>query len=191
MKKALEDTDFENIKSYLLEGNEGALPDHQRAMLDRWVSAAKLLDKNPVTKNAVAILQAKYPGLSRAQGYEDCRNAVRLFNSKQTFDYDLWRSWLLNDIVDLCVKAKETGNLKAWAAGQANLIKALGEAPSQDIDPRLIEKNPITVAIQVNSNSYQVDLNKFLSMPLDSRTKIADALIVPATAADIEDIMRS
>ena len=59
MRKALEDQDFENIKSYLLEGNEAALPAHQKLMLDRWVAASKLLDKNPVMKNAVAIPQAR------------------------------------------------------------------------------------------------------------------------------------
>ena len=67
MRKALEDQDFENIKSYLLEGNEAALPAHQKLMLDRWVAASKLLDKNPVMKNAVAILRLKFPGLSRTQ----------------------------------------------------------------------------------------------------------------------------
>lgn len=84
MRKALEDQDFENIKSYLLEGNEAALPAHQKLMLDRWVAASKLLDKNPVMKNAVAILRLKFPGLSRTQAYEDCRNAIRMFNSKKT-----------------------------------------------------------------------------------------------------------
>ena len=39
MRKALEDQDFENIKSYLLEGNEAALPAHQKLMLDRGVKA--------------------------------------------------------------------------------------------------------------------------------------------------------
>lgn len=191
MKDKLEDRNFEAIKAYLLEGNESALPAHQRAMLDRWVAAAKLLEKSPVMKNAVAILQVKYPGLSRAQAYQDCKDAIRLFNTKQTFDYDLWRTWLLNDIVELCQKAKETGNLKAWATAQANLIKAIGDAPVQDIDPRLIEKNPITVAIQVNNNSYNVDLNKLLSMPIGARAKFADALIAPATDQDIAEIMQS
>ena len=151
----------------------------------------ELLEKNPVTKNAVAILQAKYPGLSRTQAYEDCRNAVRMFNSKQTFDYELWRNWLLNDIIELCQKAKDTGNLKAWAAAQANLIKALGEAPENNIDPRLLEKHQIVIPIQVNNNTYNLDLNKFLNIPIDQRTRIADALINPATDDDITEIMNS
>ena len=177
--KALEDQDYETIKSYILEGNESTLPLRQREMLNRWVSASKLLEKNPVTKNAVAILQAKYPGLSRTQAYEDCRNAVRMFNSKQTFDYEL------------CQKAKDTGNLKAWAAAQANLIKALGEAPENNIDPRLLEKHQIVIPIQVNNNTYNLDLNKFLNIPIDQRTRIADALINPATDDDITEIMNS
>lgn len=191
MKQALEDQDYKVIQEYLLEGNEAALPAHQRVLLDRWVAASKLLERNPVMKNAVAILQAKYLGLSRTQAYEDCRNASRMFNSKKDFDFDLWRNWLLNDIVDLCQKARETGNLKAWAAAQANLIKALGDAPAQDIDPQLLEKHQIIIPIQVNNNTYNMELNKFLKIPVEQRTRIAEALIAPVTGQDIIDIMES
>jgi hypothetical protein len=191
MRKALEDQDFENIKSYLLEGNEAALPAHQKLMLDRWVAASKLLDKNPVMKNAVAILRLKFPGLSRTQAYEDCRNAIRMFNSKKDFDFDLWHNWLLDDIIKLCIKARESGDLKSWALAQRNLIAALGEAPAQDIDPKLLEKHPIVIPIQVNNNTYNVDFNKFLSLSIDQRTKLADALVAPATDEDIIKIMKS
>lgn len=191
MKGALEDQNYKVIEEYVLSGRKNALPASQREMFDRWVAASKLLEKNPVMKNAVAILQAKYPALSRTQAYEDCRNAVRFFNTKKDFDFDLWHTWLLNDIADMCMKAKETGNLKAWAAGHANLIKALGDAPAQDIDPCLIEKNPVVIAMQVNNNSYHVDLNKLLSMSIDQRSKFVDALIAPATDAEIEEIMES
>ena len=83
--KALEDQDYETIKSYILEGNESTLPLRQREMLNRWVSASKLLEKNPVTKNAVAILQAKYPGLSRTQAYEDCRKGKRSWRDPRPY----------------------------------------------------------------------------------------------------------
>ena len=191
MRKALEDQDFENIKSYLLEGNEAALPAHQKLMLDRWVAASKLLDKNPVMKNAVAILRLKFPGLSRTQAYEDCRNAIRMFNSKKDFDFDLWRNWLLDDIIKLCIKARESGDLKSWALSKRNLIAALVEATAQDIDPKLLEKHPIVIPIQVNNNTYNVDFNKFLSLSIDQRTKLADALVAPATDEDIIKIMKS
>ena len=191
MRNALEDQDFEKIKAHVLEGNEAALPAHQRVMLDRWIAASKLLDKNPVLKNAVAILRLKFPNLSRTQAYEDCRNAIRMFNSKKDFDFDLWRNWLLEDIVNLCTKARETGDLKAWALAQRNLIKALGEAPAEDIDPKLLEKHQIIVPIQINNNTYNFDLNKFLSMPINLRAKISDALIAPATDEDILKIMES
>jgi hypothetical protein len=175
----------------LLEGNEAALPAHQKLMLDRWVAASKLLDKNPVMKNAVAILRLKFPGLSRTQAYEDCRNAIRMFNSKKDFDFDLWHNWLLDDIIKLCIKARESGDLKSWALAQRNLIAALGEAPAQDIDPKLLEKHPIVIPIQVNNNTYNVDFNKFLSLSIDQRTKLADALVAPATDEDIIKIMKS
>ena len=189
--KALEDQNYELIKAAVLEGSESSLPASQRVVLDRWVSASKLLEKNPVTKNAVAILQTKYPKLSRTQAYEDCRNATRMFCTKANFDFDLWHTWLLNDIVDLCIKAKASGNLKAWAAAQANLIKALGDAPTQDLDPRLIEQNKVTLNIQVNNNTYNRDFNKFLEMDIKDRTQITDALIIPASDDDIVEIIQS
>ena len=191
MRKALEDQNFENIKAYILEGNEKSLPEHQRIILDRWLCASKLLDRNPVMKNAVSLLRLKFPGLSRTQAYEDCRNAIRMFNSKKDFDFDLWRNWLLEDIVNLCAKARETGDLKAWALAQRNLINALGEAPAEDIDPKLIEQHQITVAIQDNNNTYNFPINKLLSMPITTRTKVADALISPASDEDIINIIES
>ena len=106
------------------------------------------------------------------------------------FPSDIGKAYVL-DIIELCQKAKDTGNLKAWAAAQANLIKALGEAPENNIDPRLLEKHQIVIPIQVNNNTYNLDLNKFLNIPIDQRTRIADALINPATDDDITEIMNS
>ena len=38
-----------------------------------------------------------------------------MFNSKKDFDFDLWRNWLLDDIIKLCIKARESGDLKSLA----------------------------------------------------------------------------
>ena len=59
--KALEDQDYETIKSYILEGNESTLPLRQREMLNRWVSASKLLEKNPVTKMQLPSFRQSIP----------------------------------------------------------------------------------------------------------------------------------
>ena len=93
-KRAIEDQRFEMIKAHCLNPEPEASPlsyEHQEIM-NRWISAAKLLDRYPVQKQAVALHLVKYPELSKAQAYNDLKNAMRLFNSLHQFDYDWWHT---------------------------------------------------------------------------------------------------
>jgi hypothetical protein len=190
-RKALEDQNYELIKSAILDPDNTPLPDYLQPVLERTISAAKLLDKNPVQKNAVAILQARYPGLSRAQAFEDCKRAMRLFNSIHTFDYDWWQHWLLQDIAEMIQKAKDQNNLKAWAMGHKNLLMAIGERPETQLDSKLIEKHPITIAVQVNNQTVNIDYKDFLKMPAEARKVITDQLAPEIDETQAIEIMKS
>ncbi len=190
-RKALEDQNYELIKSAILDPDNTPLPDYLQPVLERTISAAKLLDKNPVQKNAVAILQAKYPRLSRAQAFEDCKRAMRLFNSIHTFDYDWWQHWLLQDIAEMIQKAKDQNNLKAWAMGHKNLLAAIGERPETQLDSKLIEKHPITIAVQVNNQRVNIDYKDFLKMPAEARKVITDQLAPEIDENQAIEIMKS
>lgn len=175
-KKALEDQNFEMIKAHVLDPENSPLPAEQQEMMDRWIAAAKILDKNPVQKNAVALLRAKFPNISRAQAYVDVKNAMRLFNSLHTFDYDFWHQWLLNDIAEHIQACKAVGDRKNWAVAHKNLINAIGERQETEMDPRLIEKHQIVVPIQINNETYNVDFAQLLKIPMDKRKVVTDAL---------------
>lgn len=195
-KKALEDTSFEMIKGYILYPDESALPAEKKEMIDRITSASKILDKNPVQKNAVALHQQKYPDISRSQAYEDLRLAARLFNSLHTFDFDLWRSWLLNSIVQniqRCEKNRDVNSLRVIAMEHANLIKAIGERPEELPDPTRNEKHQFYILVQNDNRQVKIDINKLKDLPDAALQELNKAIWggQEITEAYAEEIMKT
>lgn len=194
MRASIEDKRFELIKTYCLDPDpeKSALSDEHKEILDRWISASKVLDRYPVQKRAVALHQAKFPDLSRAQAYNDLKNAMRLFNSMHTFDYDWWHSWLINDIAAHIQACRDAGDRKNWGVAHANLIKALGEKPDIPIDPKLIEKNTFIFQVNINNQVVNIDAEKLMKIPPHLRKELfIDALDAEITDDQAEEIMNS
>lgn len=99
MKRSLEEQKYELIRAHVLQLDESPLNQEQQLILDRIVSLSKVLDKNPVQKQAVSVHMAKFPDISRQHAYQDLRFATRLFNTFYTFDFDFWQTWLINDML--------------------------------------------------------------------------------------------
>jgi hypothetical protein len=194
MKKALEDHKYELIKAHILDPDNSPLGKEEANLMNRVLSMAKLLDRQPIQKNAVAIHMAKYKDIGRSQAYEDCRMAMRLFNTIQTFDYDFWHTWLITDIVRNIDRCKKSSEHQAWrviALEHTNLIKAIGEKPTKEIDPKLVEEHTFLIPIQINNVTYNFDLQKFLDLPEGLRKKVADALVTDISETEAEEIMKS
>jgi hypothetical protein len=165
---ALEDTRHELIKAHILDPEHSPLPEELRELLDRIISVSKVLDKNPIMRNAVAIHQVKYPEISKSTAYSDVRMAVRLFNTIHSFDYDFYQTWLINDIVVNIQKCRVTGSEKdrrIIAMEHANLLKAIGEKPENMPDPLRNEKHQFYVLIQNNNQQIKVELNNLKDLP--------------------------
>ncbi len=195
-RPALEEANFEMIKAHVLDPDNSPLPREKRELLERVISASKVLDKNPIQKQAVAIHQQKYPGVSRTQAYEDLRFAVRLFNTLHTFDYDLWRTWLLNDIVQnilICRNTKSEKDRRIIAMEHANLIKVIGEKPEELPDPKRTEKHQFYILIQNNNQQIKVDLNNLKDLPAAALHELSRAIYGgnEITEPDAEEIMKS
>lgn len=196
-KKALEDTNHEMIKAHILYPDESPLPPEKKEMLDRIISVSKVLDKNPIQKNAVSLHHQKYPDISRSQAYEDIRMAVRLFNSLQTFDYDLWHTWVLNDIVrniQRCETMSSKGDnyqyRRVIAIEHANLIKAIGERPEELPDPTRNEKHQFYILVQNNNQQIKIDINSLKDLPVSVLEELNKAIwggqeITETTAEEI------
>jgi hypothetical protein len=195
-RPALEETKFELIKAHVLDPDNSPLSAEKYELLERVISASKVLDKNPIQKQAVAIHQQKYPGISRSQAYKDLRLAVRLFNTLHTFDYDMWRTWLINDIVQnilTCRNTKSEKDCRIIAMEHANLIKVIGEKPEELPDPKRTEKHQFYILIQNNNQQLKVDLNNLKDLPISALQELSRAIYggTEITEADAEVIMKS
>lgn len=186
-RKALVDHKYETIKAHILEPYNSPLSEEHQEIMDRVISLAKVLDKNPIQKQAIAIHMAKYPALSRTQAYEDSHLAVRLFNTIHNFSFDFWQTWLINDIVRNIEKCRNNGTpqaLKVVAMEHANLIKALGERPEELEDPRRTEKHSFYVLVQNNNCSIKLDLNHIEKLPTATLNELNRALFGGNEIAD-------
>lgn len=193
-RKALEDTNYEDIKAHILDPDSSPLEPYKQEILERITSASKILDKNPVQKHAVALHQQKYPHISRAQAYEDLRMAVKLFNTLHTFDYDLWRNWLLNDIVkniEKCRNADTDKDRKIIAMEHANLMKVIGTRPEEPTDPKRNEKHEFYILIQNDNRQIKVDLNNLKDLPESALLELNRAIYGgnEITETDAEEIL--
>lgn len=195
-KTALESTNYELIKAHILDPDNSPLPVEKQQMLDRIVSASKVLDKNPVQSQAVELHQKKYPDISRAQAYQDLRMAVRLFNSLHTFDFDLWRTWTINSImqnIKVCRNSNTANDLKTIAMEHANLIRAIGEKPVDLPDPKRNEKHQFYILIQNENRNLKVDLNGLKDLPVAALQELNRAIYGgnEISEADAEEIMKT
>lgn len=192
----LEDSRYEQIKAYMLDPDTSLLADHLKVMLDRIVSASKILDKNPIQKQAVSLHMMKYPEISQRQAYEDIKYSTKLFNTLHTFDFDFWKTWLLNDIVKNIEKCRTSNNdkdRKTIAMEHANLIKAIGEKPEDLPDPLRNEKHQFYILIQNDNRTVKVDLNSLKDLPAAALQELNRAIYggQEITDVDAEEIMKS
>jgi hypothetical protein len=194
MKKALEDFKYEAIKAHILDPDNSPLPKADQDLLNRVLSIARSLDRYPNQKNAVALHLAKYKDIKRSQAYVDCQMAMKLFNTLYSFDYDFWQTWLLNDItrnIERWRKSIEPAAGRVIALEHLNLIRALGEKPVKEMDPKLVQEHTFLIPIQINNVTYTFDLQKFLDLPEGLRKKVSDALVTDIKEVEAEEIMKS
>ncbi|MCD4681116.1 MAG: hypothetical protein K8S00_12095 [Bacteroidales bacterium] len=190
-KKALEDQQFELIKAHVLNPDDSPLPESDRILMDRWTTAARILDEYPQKNKAVKFLMLKYREISQSQAYLDIANAQRLFNAMNKFDYDWWHTWLLNDIVKLIKKCRNDKDIKGWVMAQSNLIKALGDRPDENYNPRTMEQHNFFMTLNINGENVRFDLNEIFELPELKRKRIADAMITPITIDQAAEIIES
>jgi len=189
--KHIEDIHFLQIKAAVLDPDSTELSPTQKIILDRYISAAKILDRYPVMRNAVKIHRLKYPNISQALAYRDLHYASRLFNSQHTFDYDFWQTWLINTTVKMIQLSEAAQDFKSMGAGLTILKKAIGEKPEKETDPKLLEKHNFFIQINNNSQKISVDLDKLNLIPKEGRERLADDLFSEISDEQAQSILDS
>jgi hypothetical protein len=165
--KSLEDLNYKLIKAHILDPDNSPLSLKHQDMLDRMVCAAKLLAKNPYRKHAVALHRYRFPHISRSQAYADMNFADRMVNTIYTFDYDMWRDWIINSIVQNIERCKCINTSLARqiiVKEHANLIKVLGLKPIDNKDSNHSEIIQFHIIINLSKNLGNIDLDELHEM---------------------------
>lgn len=188
MKTSLEDIDYQLIKAHILTPEQSPLTADQQFQLNRVMSVARVMDKNPVMKHATSIHMAKYPEISRAQAYADAALARRLFNTIHKFDYDFWQTWTINDVIENIRSLRTEGSpasRRVIAMEHANLLKAIGERPEIPNDPRLTDKHEFYFLIRTADRDVKIDMSMVKKLP-DSTLAELNHLLFSKEITDIE-----
>ena len=195
-KYELMDCSADEIKNHMLDPDNSTLPENLRYQLDRIVSITKVIDKNPVLKQAVAIHQAKYQDISMVTAYADAKMSMRLYNSFMKFDYDFWQEWIIKDIVESIAITRKRDSVaadKVIAMQHANLIKAIGKRPEDVPDPKRNEKHNFFIMVNVGGQQMRIDPDELHKLPVKSISEINKALSAGQTITieDAKNIMDS
>lgn len=195
MSREIEDIEYNKIKQFILDPDNAEISEIQRNQLKRIKTASEILDNSPRLKHAAELLLFKFNGLSIAQAYRDISIARRLFSSNNSHEYDFWHTWLLNDIartIEACRNMNPPDN-STIAKCHANLIKALGEKPGDNIDPKLIEKNEFKFQLVVNNNTLNINMKDWIKLDPRLQQELTKALYGEGEVDEVQaaEIMES
>ena len=176
----LEEIPHEVIKAYILDPENSTLPERYRPLLDRTISISKIIDKNPVAKNAIKLHRTKFPEISMTTAWKDFHLAERLFISYHDFDFEFWLSWLISDTVNnikKCNSTNSSADRKIIAREHANLARLLDKHPSEPIDPHRNEKHNFYILVNLTKKKIILDLDTVHKLPLNTIQDLTSALL--------------
>lgn len=178
------------IQAHILDPDNSPLPEKLRPMMNRVLTAAKLLDSYPVEGHIIKLMQAKY-SVTATTVRKDIQLAKTLFKTNHTFDWDFWQAWQLKDQMELIREAKLRGDLKAWNNAKKVLHKIIGDKPEAVEDPRRMEKNVFNIQVNYNGQTMVIDFDKLRSLDPKLRAEVLQCLYEPVDDAQAEEIMES
>lgn len=179
-RESLEELNHELIKAHVLDPAHSPLTKDQSELFDRLVAAAKVSDRYPNLKCAVAIHRTNFPEIGRTQAYADFSQASRLFHTLHTFDFSFWQSWMLNEIatnIMTCKKTNTSESRRIIAMEHANMIEVLGAKPNKLPDPGRTEDHQFFIMIQNGYRQIPVDINRLAELPLATIKEINRAIL--------------
>ena len=178
------------IQAHILDPDNSPLPEKLRPMMNRVLTAAKLLDSYPVEGHIIRLMQAKY-SVTATTVRKDIQLAKTLFKTNHTFDWDFWQAWQLKDQMELIREAKLRGDLKAWNNAKKVLHQIIGDKPEAVEDPRRMERNTFNIQVNYNGQTMVIDFDKLRSLDPKVRAEVLQCLYEPVSDAQAEEIMDS
>lgn len=190
----IEDLTYDKIQAHVLAPEKNPLTPEQEGILKRVITCAQLFDQYPEDRMLIKLMRSKYEGLSDITLTRDIAYAKRLFVNRNSFNYDFWRIWQMNDVLELLRTAKQRNDLKMWNEAHKTLTKIIGEPPAEGQDLQRMQRN--NFYIQINNGNGQepryVSIEEARDMPAEKLQEvISSASQVITEKQQLEQIFNS
>lgn len=164
-RTSIEDLNFEVIQAHILDPQKNHLSEEQEGILARVITCAQLFDQYPEDRMLIKLMRAKYKGISDITLTRDIAYAKRLFVHRSKFDYDFWKVWQINDVLELLRTAKQRNDLKMWNEAHKTLLKIIGEPPAEGQDLQRMQHNKFFIQINNGLEPRFVSMDEARDMP--------------------------
>ena len=173
-RKPIDDIYGEHCEAIVLHytgaDTSAQLTDSQREILERWRTAHALLRKYPRKHVAAKMLQSRHPELSMTQAMADVAQAARLWNTTDKVDREFLEAWFVDRIL------AEITRPDATAQSAAQNLKTLKDyilaMPPMQADPRIMEKNAVSITLNIGGRSATFSEDEMRRMPPALRERI-------------------
>ena len=140
MPKALPaSSTYNRIYEWVMNRDSNYLTPQDKSIYDRWDFCDNQLRKYAKDREVELVMKAKFPNISSRQIKRDIENTRRLFSSISTINKEYEKLYLIEDIKDTMMEAKNQNNLMARTKAQKNLYLALGLDKDDEIDLSKLE----------------------------------------------------
>lgn len=190
-RKTIEET-YENHCEAIVLHYTGAdtsvrLTDAQREILDRWRTAHALLRRYPRKHIAAKMLQSRYPGLSIQQATADVNQACRMWNVTDKVDRDFLEAWFTDRIMAEITRPDATP--QSVAQNLKTLKDYIQSRPPAQTDPRLMERNSVSITLNIGGRSATFSEEEVGRMPAALRERILAGATAPMDEEEAKEVM--
>ncbi|MFZ4412674.1 MAG: hypothetical protein ACOYOV_06290 [Bacteroidales bacterium] len=180
---------YNRIFEWVMNDNSTYLPEKEKEIFDRWDFCDNQLRRFSHNREVELMMRQKFPNISIAQIRRDIENTKRFFSSITTVNKKYETAFLIEDIKDTLIKAKNTNNLLARIKAQQNYYMVLGLGKEDAIDLSLLEKHDYFAVIATDSAAGKIDLLELQKYSVSNRKNISDLLESEITDVDAFKIL--
>lgn len=183
------DSAYARIFDWVMNRESKFISPQDKDMYDRWDFCDNQLRKYGKLREVENMMRAKFPNISLSQIKRDIENTKRLFTSIATINKEYEKLFLLEDIKETILEAKNKGDLQARAKAQRNYYLALGLHKDDEIDLSKLENHEYYLTIGTKDSILKIDLMNIQEMPVTARKRLSDIIDSEITEADAYQIL--
>ncbi|MFZ4414287.1 MAG: hypothetical protein ACOYOV_14485 [Bacteroidales bacterium] len=180
---------YNRIFKWVMDDNTSFISEKDKEIFDRWDYCDNQLRRFSHSRDVEKMMQQKFPNISMTQIRRDIENTKRFFSSVAAVNKKYEAAFLIEDIKDTLIKAKNTNNLMARIKAQQNYYMVLGIGKEDDIDLSLLEKHDYFAVIATESAAAKVDLLDMQQYSVTNRKNLSDLLESEITDVDAYKIL--